>query len=104
MKLAGIIILISLFCSCTTSKQSIVSIRLDGLKSYDPDGYIAKWSWRQLTGPTVIIKNRLSDTTRAEATDKEVSYTFELTVTDDKGATGKDTVIINYKKESPGFF
>lgn len=103
MKLTGIILLF-LFCSCTTSKQTaVVSIRLDGSKSYDLDGYIAKWSWRQLAGPAVVIKNKSSDTTRA-GVDKEASYTFELMVTDDKGAIAKDTVTVEYKKNSPAFF
>ncbi len=80
-----------------------MSIRLDGSKSYDPDGYITKWSWRQLSGPTVNIKNKWSDTTRA-GVDKEATYTFELMVTDEKGAIGKDTVTVEYKKTSPAFF
>lgn len=93
-----------IFCSCSTSKQaSVVSIRLDGTKSYDPDGYIVKWLWRQISGPEVIIKNISSDTTIA-VINKEASYTFELKVTDDKGATGKDTVTVEYTKNSHAFF
>lgn len=98
-----VIAAVLIFCSCTTTEKTAV-IRLDGSKSYDPDGYIAKWSWRQLSGPAVIIRNRLSDTTRANTSNKEVSYSFELTVTDNKGATDKDTVTVEYKKASPVFY
>jgi hypothetical protein len=98
-----LLIILVFASSCTTTEKTAV-IRLDGSKSYDPDGYISKWSWRQLSGPAVIIRNRLSDTTTANASDKEVSYSFELTVTDNQGAVDKDTVTIGYKKKSPKLF
>ncbi|WP_326992321.1 PKD domain-containing protein [Chitinophaga sp. 212800010-3] len=63
----------------------------DGSASYDPDGAIAWYSWKQLSGPsdaeivaptaaTTPIKNLI-----------EGKYTFRLSVTDNKGAIGTTT-------------
>src|SRR6185312_2205036 len=61
---------------------------------YDIDGTIASYQWEKISGPSqfVIENNTSSSTTVKELT--EGNYEFELTVTDDKGAIGKDTIMI----------
>lgn len=70
------------------------SISLDGSASNDPDGKINAWLWKKIDGPA-------SFSIAAEANSKTVVknllggvYRFELNVTDDKGASAKDTVMI----------
>lgn len=84
-----------IFCSCAATH----SIRLDGSKSYDPDGYISKYEWKQISGDSVGILNSASSITTAKVT-KNGIYSFELRVTDNQGATDKDTTIINYSMGS----
>ena len=70
------------------------SVNLDGTLSSDPDGTIASYSWAQITGPsaaTIINGNTATPTASALLAGQ---YTFELTVTDNKGATGKAQVKI----------
>ena len=101
-----IVVFIAVFilCSCTASKKTTVTkIELDGSKSYDPDGNIVSWLWRQLSGPALMIKNKASQKTEA-IVNKEAIYSFELTVTDNRGGIGKDTATVEYKKQTSRFF
>jgi gliding motility-associated-like protein len=59
----------------------------------DSDGTIASYSWIKLSGPTVTLLNANT----ASLTLNELipgSYSFQLTVTDNKGATGTDLVVV----------
>ncbi|RNI30966.1 hypothetical protein EFY79_21145, partial [Hanamia caeni] len=69
------------------------SIVLPGNDSYDPDGTIISYRWLQISGPTqaTITNVNLPDGGVLDLT--EGTYQFQLTVTDDKGATG--TKILN---------
>lgn len=72
--------------------QSRARVFLDGSSSYDLDGTIVSYSWIQLSGPTVKLRNADTAMPRFRAP-KVTSYPvvtldFELTVTDDDGATG----------------
>ena len=70
------------------------SVLLDGTKSSDPDGSIVSYSWTQISGPsTSIITNATTSTPTASAL-LAGRYYFELTVTDNSGATSKATVRI----------
>lgn len=95
MKLTAIILLF-LFCSCTANKK-VASIKLDGTKSYDPDGKIIDWGWRQIAGPAVTLINANKEKSGA-LVKQEAWYSFELTVTDDNGAKGKDTTTILFTR------
>lgn len=100
--------MILFFCSCTTSKKAIIentsgSILLDGSKSYDPDGFIVNWGWRQIAGPAASLVNTNKEKAGA-LVKQEAWYSFELTVTDNYGAQAKDTTTIKFKKEPPKFF
>ncbi len=70
------------------------SVLLDGSASSDPDGTITAYSWTKIAGPSsfnivnasavkTVVKNLIAGT-----------YQIELKVTDDKGASAKDTVQI----------
>jgi ribosomal protein L14 len=89
------------------SNQSITApantVSLDGSASNDPDGTIATFSWVTISGPgSVTISN--SNTAKPGASGLTTGvYIFELTVTDNAGATAKDqvTVIVNPKPVLP---
>jgi len=67
---------------------------LNGGASSDPDGRIVRFQWRQINGPVgAIISNAASSFTTVTSMQPGY-YTFELTVTDDLGASAKDTVAI----------
>lgn len=68
---------------------------LDGSASSDPDGQIVVHRWRQVSGPTVV---RITAPTAARTNVEGLlpgEYVFELTVTDNEGATASATVKIN---------
>ncbi|RMH48222.1 MAG: hypothetical protein D6694_00755, partial [Gammaproteobacteria bacterium] len=73
-----------------------VLTQLDGRQSRDPDGTIATWSWAQTAGPNVTLSG--ASTATPSFTSPSVSsvttLTFELTVTDDRGASAQDTVTV----------
>ena len=61
---------------------------LNGSRSYDSDGYLTKWSWDfgdDTNGSGEITIHTYQNIGM---------YTVTLTVTDDKGATGNDTIIV----------
>ena len=69
---------------------------LDGTQSYDPNGSVVSYAWRQTSGPTVTINNIAATT--ADFVVPEVRRTrvfkFELTVTDNDGEQANDFVNI----------
>ena len=71
------------------------SVTLNGSASTDSDGMIVSYSWTQLSGNGVT----LSDATTAEpnftAPALNGDLVFQLTVTDDDGATAMDTVTVS---------
>jgi hypothetical protein len=79
------------------------TIALDGSGSSDPDGSISKYSWVKISGPgSITITN--ANAAKASADGLQTgTYVFELTVTDNKGATAKDdvTITVNAKPATP---
>ena len=67
------------------------SIILNGTASYDPDGTIMAWRWTKIAGPSCQFNHADSAITKADQLMQGI-YLFELQVTDDKGASAKDTV------------
>lgn len=76
----------------TVSPHSVVF--LSGWESYDPDGKIVSYHWRQTSGPRVRLWGAHWPWAAFVAPRDEGSLTFQLTVTDDKGATSTDSVTI----------
>jgi len=57
----------------------------------DPDGTVSTYLWELVSGPTVTMSN-IGSTTVSLANLVAGSYVFQLTVTDNKGATASDQV------------
>ena len=71
----------------------INSVILSG-SGTDSDGSISSYSWTKISGPSSFsIKNSSSAASQVSGLAQGV-YQFELKVTDDKGAIGKDTIQI----------
>ena len=72
-----------------TLPTNTVSLNGSGI---DPDGTITAYLWRKISGPTSgTITNTTSATTSATGLVQGI-YNFELKVTDNNGATGRDTM------------
>jgi len=72
----------------------IDSVMVDGSNSSDPDGKISAWQWTKVSGPaSSTIVNATAVTTTVKHLKVGV-YQFELKVTDNKGASAKDTMMI----------
>ncbi len=70
------------------------SISLDGNSSFDPDGSITGYSWRQVSGPSISVISGANTATPGVSQLVVGQYMFELTVTDNDGATAKDQVTV----------
>jgi hypothetical protein len=70
-------------------------IRLDGIASTDPDGTIDSYVWTQIAGPAVPLSGTgAARTFTAPSVTSSTTLTFQLTVTDNSGASASDTVAI----------
>jgi len=67
----------------------------------DPDGTIASYQWTKITGPAQF--NIVSASSAQTAVNSLVQgvYQFVLTVTDNQGATGRDTVVVTVNAAPP---
>lgn len=73
-------------------------VYLNGSQSSDSDGEILGYHWKQIAGKQVSLKNANSKIAKFRSPrlrrGKQYILQFELTVTDDQGASDKDTVTI----------
>lgn len=81
----------------TAQKAKAITVILDGTGSRDPDGFIVKYKWVQISGAKYTITN--SDSVKATVTLPPGVYSFQLTVTDNSGGIGKDTVVKTIKRK-----
>ena len=77
-----------------TVQLPTAGITLDGTASYDPDGTIISYKWVKISGPTQFTLSTPGSSTTVLSNMVAGVYIFRLTVTDDKGATGSDTVTV----------
>jgi hypothetical protein len=70
------------------------SVTLNGSASGDPDGTIASWAWTQLSGPNTANISFPGNVSTSVNGLVQGSYSFQLTVTDNSGATATDVVAI----------
>lgn len=70
------------------------SLTINGSSSFDPDGTITSYQWTKISGPTqgAIVSSTQKQT--VVNTLVQGVYKFELKVTDNQGAIGKDTVTV----------
>lgn len=77
---------------------------LSAMGSTDADGRITKYNWKQKNGPELslngvsVVNVKFVTPAVAEATSLE----FEVTITDNKGATNSDSVIVTVVPTIPG--
>ncbi len=63
----------------------------------DPDGKVASFRWTQLSGAAASLSG--TNTSRLRASNlREGSYIFQLTVTDDDGASRSDKMLVSVKR------
>jgi dienelactone hydrolase len=76
--------------------QGINRVTLDGTASTDADGSITKYVWSKISGPAADLYAFASGRTYA-AHLKKGTYNFRVTVTDNKGATASDNLVVYVK-------
>ena len=73
------------------------NVTLDGSRSYDADGQIVSYSWRQVSGAAAVLSNPDGAIARFTAPEVPVGgavLVYELTVTDDSALIGTDRISI----------
>lgn len=70
------------------------TVTINGSGSYDPDGSIALYSWKQIQGPNQSVISNSSSSTSAVTNLIQGIYQLELQVTDNGGLSAKDTMQI----------
>ncbi|HJW17700.1 MAG TPA: PKD domain-containing protein, partial [Flavisolibacter sp.] len=78
-----------------TYSQPINSVGIDGSQSYDPDGSIVSYVWKQIAGAN---QTNITDPLKAISKVYDLTggtYLFELTVTDNAGLSSSDTVQVS---------
>ncbi len=94
--------------SLSQSVQSGETVSLNGTFSSDPDGSIVAYSWRQVSGTPVTLANANTATPSFvalyDASQSRVvqQLNFELTVTDNDGATGSDNAQVSVGRSANG--
>jgi len=79
----------------TTITLPVNSVKLDGTKSYDPDGSIVSYNWFMSSGASgVTIVNANTSTPTVVGLPSAGSYTFVLTVMDNAGLTGSASITV----------
>lgn len=75
---------------------------LDGSRSFDADGQIVSYQWKQVSGKSVRLRNAdqaiATFTTPRVRRNQIATLVFELSVTDDAGASSSDTVEITVRR------
>nr|WP_308463752.1 PKD domain-containing protein [Chitinophaga nivalis] len=84
-----------------TVELPVSSVTLDGTASYDPDGTIVSYAWTKVSGPGKVTINNAFTATATVSGLVSGTYTFQLQVTDNKGATAQASVTVTVIKPKP---
>lgn len=81
-----------------TVRRKVDDVTLDGGGSYDPDGSVVSYQWRQLSGYSVTLSSasavRTTFSVPRNIAPLPNALVFELTVTDNAGGLARDTVTV----------
>ncbi len=78
------------------------SVTLNGGSSSDPDGSILKYEWKQVSGPSTAGIASVNGTSTQVTSLVQGSYTFRLTIWDNKYEPASDDVVINVNAAAAG--
>ena len=80
-------------------EEGTMDVALDGSSSSDSDGTITSYLWTQIEGPAVVLSstNTAAVSFDAPIVSNDTLLKFNLTVTDNGGATNSDTVAVTIK-------
>jgi large repetitive protein len=80
-------------------EEGTMDVVLDGSNSSDSDGTITSYLWTQTEGPAVVLNspNTAAVSFDAPIVSNDTLLKFNLTVTDNSGATNSDTVAVTIK-------
>lgn len=77
------------------------TVSVNGNQSYDPDGTVASYLWTKIAGPTQFAIASPAQVQTAINNLVQGVYQFELRVTDNQGAIGRDTMTITVNAAPP---
>ena len=83
-----------------TSKRNL-TITLDGSNSNDIDGGDLTYQWRQISGPSVELKDADTATPHFLGPKSVDSLEFSLVVNDGQADSTADTVVVNFVRSAP---
>ncbi len=86
--------------SDTTIYMPDSSFQLNALNSYDPDGNITSYQWQEISGPNTAAASSMNGAQVDLSGLEEGIYQFQLTVTDNQGASSTATINISVVKNS----
>ncbi|HYF33159.1 MAG TPA: PKD domain-containing protein [Chitinophagaceae bacterium] len=77
------------------------SVTLNGSASFDPDGSVTAHSWTKIGGPAQYNITTPNTASTGVTNLAQGVYSFQLTVTDNLGATSKDTILVTVNGAVP---
>ena len=86
--------------SDTTIYLPASSFLLNASSSYDPNGNITSYQWQEISGPNTAVASSMKSAEVDLSGLQEGIYQFQLTVTDNQGASSTATVTISVDKNS----